>query len=171
MAFTQDNTHGYTNRQLSSLNAELALRLAGIDPDSDEYRQTEAAFSDEVARRLSTLRDEVTAQVVALAPQASIKQHQPNVHSLYVSSDGELFWDEQPDRNTRLHRDDGTLASLYVTGTGAAACNCEACQAGDDPEEWAGSCDGIDDLAETLGEAVDQRPYGFFEDEGPTLPE
>lgn len=49
--FDQYNTTGYTNEQLAALNAELAARLAGLDPDSDEYQQAEKAFADEVARR------------------------------------------------------------------------------------------------------------------------
>lgn len=51
MAFTQQNTDGYTDEQLAALNVELAQRLVGLDRDSDEYQQTEAAFADEVARR------------------------------------------------------------------------------------------------------------------------
>lgn len=51
MAFTQQNTDGYTDAQLAALNAELAERLNGLDRDSDEYQQAEAAFADEVAKR------------------------------------------------------------------------------------------------------------------------
>ena len=51
MAFTQDNTVGYTDAQLEQFNLELADRLDGLDPDTDEYQQAESNFSDEVARR------------------------------------------------------------------------------------------------------------------------
>lgn len=51
MAFTQQNTDGYTDAQLAALNAELQQRLAGLDRDSDEYQQAEKAFHDEVAAR------------------------------------------------------------------------------------------------------------------------
>jgi len=37
--------------------------------------------------------------------------------------------------------------SVYKTG-GGGPCNCDACQAGDDPEDWAGDsehCEGIED--------------------------
>jgi hypothetical protein len=49
--FTQSNTDGYTDEQLSRFNAELAERLQGLDPLDDEYQQTESDFSDEIARR------------------------------------------------------------------------------------------------------------------------
>lgn len=51
MRFTQQNTDGYTDQQLSELNAELAERLSGLEPDSDEYQQAEKNFADEVAAR------------------------------------------------------------------------------------------------------------------------
>jgi hypothetical protein len=37
--------------------------------------------------------------------------------------------------------------------------------AGDDPAEWAGSCDGIGDLADLLAEKLAEVPEGFFADE------
>jgi hypothetical protein len=51
-AFTQDNTFGYSDAELAALNAELAERLAGIDPDNDWLiEQTAKSFADEVANR------------------------------------------------------------------------------------------------------------------------
>lgn len=49
--FTQQNTDGYTQEQIDKLNAELAERLAGLEPESDEYKQAEKAFHDEVSKR------------------------------------------------------------------------------------------------------------------------
>ncbi len=50
--FATDNTEGYTQAQLDALNAELATRLAAIDPsDTDAREEAEKAFNDEVARR------------------------------------------------------------------------------------------------------------------------
>lgn len=49
--FDQYNTDGYTDQQLADLNAELAARLEGLEPESDEYKQAEKAFQDEVSRR------------------------------------------------------------------------------------------------------------------------
>ena len=50
--FTSENTEGYSATELSALNAELAVRLAGIDPnDTDARDAAEKAFSDEVAQR------------------------------------------------------------------------------------------------------------------------
>ncbi len=50
--FTMDNTTGYTQQELDALNAELAQRLAAIDPDDVEARQdAEKAFADEVSGR------------------------------------------------------------------------------------------------------------------------
>ena len=49
--FTPENTDGYTAEQLAALNAELAERLAGVEPGSDLYYQIEHAFADEVGHR------------------------------------------------------------------------------------------------------------------------
>ena len=49
--FTQQNTEGYTNQELKSLNEKLEQRLADLDPGSDEYHQAEKEFHDEVSRR------------------------------------------------------------------------------------------------------------------------
>lgn len=49
--FTTENTTGYTSEQLAALNAELAERLEGLEPGTDEYYQAEKAFADEVAAR------------------------------------------------------------------------------------------------------------------------
>lgn len=49
--FTQDNTSGYTDAELSALNAELAQRLDGVEPGSDDAHRIEKAFSDEVSHR------------------------------------------------------------------------------------------------------------------------
>lgn len=49
--FTFDNTTGYTSQQLDELNDELAQRLIGVEPYTDESYQIESAFSDEVAGR------------------------------------------------------------------------------------------------------------------------
>jgi len=52
MAFTTENTEGYTAAQLAALNAELAARLAEIPADDTDARmEVEKAFSDEVSRR------------------------------------------------------------------------------------------------------------------------
>lgn len=47
--FRLDNTEGYDAAELAVLNAELADRLSGLEPGTDEYYQTAKAFSDEVA--------------------------------------------------------------------------------------------------------------------------
>lgn len=51
MAFTQDNTTGYSEAQLAALNDELSQRLVGVERGSDEWSQIEKAFADEVAGR------------------------------------------------------------------------------------------------------------------------
>lgn len=52
MAFTIDNTEGFTPAELAALNAELAERLATIPADDTDARaEAEKAFHDEVARR------------------------------------------------------------------------------------------------------------------------
>jgi hypothetical protein len=54
IAFTTDNTEGYSAAELAALNAELADRLTGIE--MDHLREEIAkSFADEVAARDSTL--------------------------------------------------------------------------------------------------------------------
>lgn len=48
--FTKQNTEGYTDSQLEKFNHELAQRLTGIEPYTDEYYEIERAFSDEISR-------------------------------------------------------------------------------------------------------------------------
>lgn len=51
-AWTTDNTEGYSQEELDALNAELARRLAVIDPnDTDAINEATKAFADEAARR------------------------------------------------------------------------------------------------------------------------
>ena len=51
--FTMQNTEGYTQSQLDALNAEFEARIAAecIAVGTDEYRDAEKSFADEVARR------------------------------------------------------------------------------------------------------------------------
>jgi hypothetical protein len=48
--FTEYNTEGYTEKELSALNNELNERLDGID-NLDERDNVEKTFADEVAKR------------------------------------------------------------------------------------------------------------------------
>lgn len=114
---------------------------------------------------METIREQVEAKVSEQVAAASIKQHQRNIETLYVTATGEVFWDEQVSVNSWLHRDDGTLTSIYRTGTGSCGCNCDACVNGDDPAEWAGECDGIGELADELSAKIAAIDVGFFSDE------
>lgn len=114
---------------------------------------------------MASIREQVEAKVREQVSAASIKQHERNIETLYATASGEVFWDEQPSTNSWLHRDDGTLTSIYRTGTGSVACNCDACAKGDVPAEWAGDCDGIGELADELGAKVEEIEMGFFADE------
>jgi hypothetical protein len=52
MAFTPDNTEGYTQEELGALNRELDDVLNEIEEDDLDARYAaEKAFADEVARR------------------------------------------------------------------------------------------------------------------------
>ena len=52
MAFTTDNTEGYTDAELAALNAEMALKLALLPHDDTDARAAaEKAFHNEVAGR------------------------------------------------------------------------------------------------------------------------
>lgn len=50
--FTPDNTSGYSDKELSALNAELYTILAEIDPDKVEtVEEAKKTFYDQVSRR------------------------------------------------------------------------------------------------------------------------
>ena len=53
MTFARENTEGYTDAELSNLNAEWEqiVETEGLEPDTDEYYQREKQFQDEVASR------------------------------------------------------------------------------------------------------------------------
>ena len=53
MTFTQDNCRGYTDEELTALNAEWAQVVADeqLDPNTDDYHAREKQFQDAVARR------------------------------------------------------------------------------------------------------------------------
>ena len=49
--FTMNNTDGYTAQQLAAFNEELAQRLEGVEPGSDEAHQIAKALADDIASR------------------------------------------------------------------------------------------------------------------------
>jgi len=51
VGFRQDNTYGYTNDELSTLNVELEKYLSNLEPYSDEWYHAAKTFMDKVARR------------------------------------------------------------------------------------------------------------------------
>jgi hypothetical protein len=55
------------------------------------------------------------------------------------------------------------IAAIYQTGTGSFGCNCDACEAGDDPADWAG--DDAGELQYELIAKVDAIEVGYFDDE------
>lgn len=52
-SFRMDNTEGYTQEQLDAFNREWRERAEAedLEPGTDEYKEMEKAFADEVARR------------------------------------------------------------------------------------------------------------------------
>jgi hypothetical protein len=51
--FRLDNTEGYSQEQLDTLNAEWKARflVLGLEPGTEEYEDAAKAFCDAVARR------------------------------------------------------------------------------------------------------------------------
>jgi hypothetical protein len=49
--YRDDNTTGYTQEELASLNAELDALLAGVEPDTDAWNAIITQHNDEVSRR------------------------------------------------------------------------------------------------------------------------
>jgi len=53
MTFTQENTQGYTEAELTAIKNEWDEIVAaeGLEPETDEYYAREKQFQDEVSRR------------------------------------------------------------------------------------------------------------------------
>jgi len=53
MAFTTNNTDGYTQAEINEFNEELTARLdaLGVEPDTEDAEMVYKALSDEIARR------------------------------------------------------------------------------------------------------------------------
>ena len=49
--FNDQNTEGYTPRQLMELNRELEIRLSGLEPEDDDYDFVIKSFADEISKR------------------------------------------------------------------------------------------------------------------------
>ena len=100
------------------------------------------------------------AQVLELA-QTSLKElaissHCNNYLKLIVHLDDDGIIDEAyttEDINEYDSRGNG-YTMLYKVGTGSTPCNCDACQNGDDPADWAG--DDSDALC-YIEDAIDER--------------
>ncbi len=74
MTFTSDNTNGYTDAELDTLNAEwdAIVEAEGLEEYTDEYNEREKQHSDAVSRRVSpTARTELQAALTdSLSPEA-----------------------------------------------------------------------------------------------------
>ena len=51
---------------------------------------------------------------------------------------------------------DGEWESVYKAGCGSCPCNCEACQNGDDPADWAGDGDACDFIRDEIERGLDE---------------
>ena len=100
------------------------------------------------------------AQVLTLAQTSlnklAIASHGNNYLKLIVHLDDDGIIDEafvSEDTNEYDSRGNG-YTMLYRSGTGSTPCNCEACQNGDDPADWAG--DDRDTLC-YIEDAIEER--------------
>ncbi|AFM24871.1 hypothetical protein [Desulfomonile tiedjei] len=50
IGFRSDNSDGYTQGQLDSLNCELFRKLEGLEPESDEWYEVAREFSETAER-------------------------------------------------------------------------------------------------------------------------
>jgi hypothetical protein len=112
-----------------------------------------------------TIREQVSIAASEQSAQACINQHTLNIHTLYATPDGRVYWSEEVSTNSwdviagTVRR----VAAIYQTGNGSCGCNCDACVAGDDPSEWAG--DDAGELQDELIAEVDAIKFGYFDDE------
>ena len=83
--------------------------------------------------------DEVLKMAETTLSELAIAGHESNYTKLVAQiDDGDIidaFVTE--DINEYDQRGDGWTL-IFCTGTGSTPCNCDACQAGDDPADWAG---------------------------------
>lgn len=81
MAFTQQNTDGYTDAQLAALNAEMAQRLDGLE--------AEKAFHDEVATRPGFGEVQHEGKTITLTQQPYL--HADTYRASGVDAAGDLY--------------------------------------------------------------------------------
>ena len=112
-----------------------------------------------------TIREKVFKAVLGQSAQACVNQHTRNIHTLYAMPDGRVYWGEEVSDNSWdiIAWTGDPVAVVYQTGTGSCGCNCEACDAGDDPREWAG--DDAGELQDELIAKVEAIEVGYFDDE------
>ena len=112
-----------------------------------------------------TIREQVYDAVSDQSAKACINQHTRDIHTLYAMPNGRVYWGEEVSINSWdvLAGTVDPVAVIYRTGTGSCACNCDACETGDDPAEWAG--DNANELLDELIAKVDAIQTGYFDDE------
>lgn len=98
--------------------------------------------------------DKTAADIMDMADtsigELGVAGHQPGYTQLLVQViDGEIVDAMVLVTIDAYYRSvDGTWYCVYTAGTGSCPCNCDACQHGDDPADWAGDgehCEGIED--------------------------
>jgi hypothetical protein len=88
----------------------------------------------------------------------AIAQHESNYTKLVVKiDDGEVVDAMTDETINQYDRRQNGWVCIYTVGTGSCPCNCDACQDGDDPADWAGAeVDGIEEEIERgLNEAIE----------------
>ena len=134
----------------------------------------------------TTALDAALTQVLA----AARKSHELNYETLYVGTDGEVYWSESINKSDRQYYRDRPgmvyIESLLQVGTGSWSCNCDHCNMVGQPDGYESDEDAIAD-AVTAGDntayediitarmdadclhdrdtSVSGIPYGYFDDE------
>jgi hypothetical protein len=102
------------------------------------------------------------AEIIELAGTTlsalSIRAHQRNYAWLAVRIEDGTIADAEY-RDDEISEDSYYInpewSKVWTGGTGSCACNCDACLAGDDPADWAGSADDIGAIEDAIQDAID----------------
>jgi hypothetical protein len=150
-------------------------------------------MEDQMAQT-QTLRETARRAVIGEVPEAARRQHLGHYHKLHVRRDGSIHWFVAPYQSSDIIDNQAdhfcAVKSVYSTGCGSCACNCDYCDAvydGDDEaraiedgrkydraakyetedEAIADSVGDSDlgDLEDTMVAALDAIEIGYFEDE------
>jgi hypothetical protein len=105
------------------------------------------------------------SDIIKAATELAVEAHQSGYARAEIWPDGTLVVVDSINRDERTILPDAyrnptdqniqSVKVLTIVGTGSVACDCDACRAGDDPEDWAATDhDAVDHICTLIADAI-----------------